>query len=322
MFITVILWGLSWPIGRLMVSDNYGATIPPFMIASIRYVLVVLLFLPITYLKDSTLNYKFFKSHWKEILPMAILSVTIYQFGYLYGEKYTAAGDAALVIGIAPISIMIISYFVIHETLTKPKIIGAVLAFLGVFISVFAFSPNIQIPLNDRLFGDGLVFIAAFAYASYTVLLRRLFNKFGPNDEKPSSFQVILWVSIVGLIITYPLSLFLYPSYLDVSLYFIIPERIWLGIIYLATLSTVVAYVAFLESVKIIGAGRSAIFVNLVPVVGVVSSVFIGEIFDPIIHTTAFILIFIGITLVNRTNNNLIKDEKISTSEPNISSTD
>ncbi len=47
----------------------------------------------------------------------------------------------------------------------------------------------------------------------------------------------------------------------------------WLGILYLALLSTVVGYFFYVVGVSKIGAGRAAIFGNLVPVFGVITSV-------------------------------------------------
>jgi drug/metabolite transporter (DMT)-like permease len=306
MLFTVTVWGLTWPLGRWMVSSDYGLTIPPFMIASIRYIIVILFFIPLTLYMDKKLDFNFFKTHWKEITLMAVLSVVIYQFGYLYGELFTAGGDAALVIGTAPVIILFISAVLINEVLTKIKIIGALIAFIGVSLIV-GFSPNIQIPLNERLLGDGLIFIAASSYATYTVLLRRLFLKFDA-ETRPSSIQVIFWVSLVGLVIMFPISLLWYPEYIQLSSYLVIPDRIWFGILYLAIISTVLGYVAYTDAVKILGAGRSGIFVNLVPVIGVASSILIGEVFDPLIHLTSFIFIFIGISLVNNRGKNQKKE--------------
>ena len=46
---------------------------------------------------------------------------------------------------------------------------------------------------------------------------------------------------------------------------------------------------------------REGIFINLVPVWGVsFSVVFLGELLDPLIHISAFVLISTGIFLLNR----------------------
>ena len=83
--------------------------------------------------------------------------------------------------------------------------------------------------------------------------------------------------------------------------YFVIPERIWLGIFYLAFLSTIIAYLTYIEGVSRLGAGRAAIFINFVPVVGIsLSAIFLHEIIDPVVHLLSFLLITLGVTLVNK----------------------
>lgn len=296
LIITVTFWGLAWPVGRVIVSKDFGKTIPQFIVVTTRYIIFVSLLFIVTRLIEGNNGFPFFKKHWKELSVMGLISVTFYQFGYLYGETYTAASDASLVVATSPIIVLFVAAALIKEDITPTKIAGSVIAFAGVLIIV-GFSPNTDV--TNRLLGDGLVFFAAISYGTYTVLLRRLFNKY---ETKPSSFHVLSWLSLMGLIFTLPLAMLTGPAYFtNISVWFAIPLRIWAGIIYLAVFSSLIAYVTFTEGVKKIGAGRSAIFVNLVPVVGVSASIiFINEKFDPIVQLLSFLLIFTGIMLVNR----------------------
>ena len=66
LILTTIIWGGTWPLGRWLVSEEVGgATIPPFMIAVIRYFLAVICFLLILRFKEGTLNWQFAKQNWK-----------------------------------------------------------------------------------------------------------------------------------------------------------------------------------------------------------------------------------------------------------------
>jgi len=77
------------------------------------------------------------------------------------------------------------------------------------------------------------------------------------------------------------------------------PES-WLGILYLALFSTVIGYFFYVEGVSKIGAGRAAIFGNLIPVFGVITSVLLlPENLSPW-HAVSFILILTGVVLVNK----------------------
>ena len=110
LILTAIIWGGTWPLGRWLVSEEVGgATIPPFMIAEIRYMLAVICFFIILKLKEGKLNWKLVKENWILLTLMGITSVTIYQAGYLFGELFTAASDASIMVATNAVWVVIIS---------------------------------------------------------------------------------------------------------------------------------------------------------------------------------------------------------------------
>jgi drug/metabolite transporter (DMT)-like permease len=110
----------------------------------------------------------------------------------------------------------------------------------------------------------------------------------------PSSLSILAWISLFGWIFMIPFSL------LESPWTYTWTTTSWLGILYLALLSTVVGYFFYVEGVSKIGASRAAIFSNLVPVFGVISSILLlGENASPW-HGVSFLLILAGVVLVNR----------------------
>ncbi len=298
LIVATLIWGGSWPLGRWLVSKELGGeTIPPLMIAIVRYFIVIWTFFLLLRWREGTINFSIVTKHWRPLFLMGLTSVTIYQIGFLYGESYTAASDASLIVATNPIWVFILSGLFLGEGFGWKKAVGVLLAFLGVLF-VVGFSPNENVP--DRFLGDLFILFAALGYSAYTIIYRNYMNGLAPSD-KPSSLFVITWVSFFGFLITTPISLVINPEYLNPLQYLQIPERIWLGVIYLSFLSTVGAYWFYLEAVKRLNASRAAIFINLVPVWGVSFSVlFIGELLDPVVHISAFLLISSGIFLANR----------------------
>ncbi len=300
LILATIIWGGSWPLGRWLVSEDVGGeTIPPLIIAVLRYFIVIWCFFALLKWREGTLNFSLIKSNWKPIALMGFTSVTIYQIGYLIGEYYTAASDASLIVATNPFWVFILSGIFLKEGFGVKKIIGGVLAFFGVII-VVGFSPNVDVP--NRILGDLFILMAALGYSIYTVVYRIYRDNYS-SLEKPSSLYVISWVSFFGFLITTPIALVISPEYLDPQLYLQIPERIWYGVVYLALLSTIGAYWFYLEGVSRLNASRAAIFITLVPVFGVTFSViFLGELINPLIHILAFLLISSGVVLVNSGN--------------------
>ncbi|MFW9937927.1 MAG: DMT family transporter [Candidatus Thorarchaeota archaeon] len=312
LILTAVIWGGTWPIGRWLVSEEVGgATIPPFMIAFIRYFLAVISFFIILRFKEGTLNWQFAKKNWKILTFMGLTSVTIYQAGYLIGEIFTAASDASIMVATNAIWVVVISStFLKTEFFTWKKVVGTLMAFMAVVI-VVGFSPNVDV-LN-RILGDILILAAAFAYAVYTVTSRHFLNITQNKSDsfQPSSLWIITWVSFFGFLTIIPISLIISPQYLNPLEYFSIPARLWVGIAYLAFLSSILAYTFYLEGVKRLNASRAAIFQTLVPLFGVLlSAIFLREEFDLFIYPFALLLVILGIVLVNRDSSRNKKEQQ------------
>ncbi|NVM43797.1 MAG: DMT family transporter [Candidatus Lokiarchaeota archaeon] len=314
LILTMVIWGGTWPLGRWLVSEEVGgATIPPFMIAVIRYFLAVICFFLILKFKEGTLNWQFAKKYWKILTLMGLLSVTIYQAGYLIGEIFTSASDASIMVATNAVWVVILSStFLKTEGFAWKKMVGSLLAFLAVVI-VVGFSPNVNVA--NRIFGDIMILLAAFGYATYTVITRFFLNKTLENNKsyQPSSIWIMTYVSLFGFLITTPIALIISPEFLIPATFLTIPPRVWIGISYLAFISTIGAYTFYLEGVKRLNASRAAIFQALVPLFGVLfSALFLQELFDVFIYPFALLLVILGIILVN------LKKTKIKTRDDDI----
>ena len=285
----MFLWGLAWPVGRLLATN-----LPPISIAVLRYAIVAPVLFAVLRLKGTRLT---IRRQWIiSLVAMGLLSTTLYQAFFLFGVKYAAASDDSLVIGVGPVLIAVMASFVLNEPLTKTKVLGLLSGLAGIGV-ISLLSPNTNVP--NRLLGVALVFGGATAYALYTVLLRRFVatNRSNHAEIAPSSLSILAWISLFGWVFLIPFSL------LEAPWTYTWGTTSWLGILYLALLSTVVGYFFYVEGVSKIGASRAAIFGNLVPVFGVVSSILLlGENASPW-HGVSFLLILVGVVLVNRRGN-------------------
>jgi drug/metabolite transporter (DMT)-like permease len=283
---TMFVWGLAWPVGRLLATN-----LPPVSIAAIRYAIVIPVLFSILWFREG--SFKIERSWIPTLVVMGVLNTTLYQIFFLYGVKYAAASDDSLVIGIGPVLIAVMASFVLKERLTGTKILGFASGLAGI-ITISIFSPNTQV-LNRPL-GVTLVLGGATAYALYTVILRRFIaeNRKDNHGPQQSSLSILSWISLFGWFFLIPLSL------LETPWNYSWDTGSWLGILYLAILSTVIGYFLYIEGVSKIGAGRSGIFGNLVPVFGVLTSfVLLGENLSPW-TAVSFLFILAGVLLVNR----------------------
>ena len=285
MLTVAVLWGLAWPVGRILATDLLDF---PFTVMFLRYTFAVPILFAWMWIKEGNIVPKAADS--RVLFVMAFTSVFLYQIGYMYGMQRTAASDASLVIGFNPIFVAILSFFVLSHKLTSKSISGMALSFTGILL-IFLASPNIDIPLKERLIGNSLIMFGAFAYAIYIIVVRiYVLNSKGGHL---SSLSLIAWVSLIGWTLFIPFTLLESPWERSWS------NEEWLLIGYLGILSTALSYVFFAIGIEVIGANRASSFVNVVPIFGILSSwLWINEELGWI-QLVSFGLIYFGVRMVN-----------------------
>ena len=182
---------------------------------------------------------------------------------------------------------IIASFLYADERLTLKKVAGFIIAFLGEFL-IFRFSPNYDV--ENRVLGNLIIFLAALVWATYSSFSRPIYQK-----VHPLRFQA--WVTLYGWIVLGFFTLLEDPWDVKPS------NAAWGILLYLGILSAAVANTVFSVGIKRIGPSRTSIFVNMVPLFGIVASVFLlGENFS-VWYLVSFVLIVAGITLVTRKEN-------------------
>jgi drug/metabolite transporter (DMT)-like permease len=286
MMLTVsVLWGVAWPVGRLLATDLLEF---PFTVMFLRYSFAVPILFAWMWIKEGNVVPR--AKDWKVLVIMAFTSVFLYQIGYMFGMQKTAASDASLVIGFNPIFVAILSVFALSHKLTTKSISGIFLSFIGIIL-IFIASPNIDISLEERLIGNSLIMFGAFTYAIYVIVMRQYV--LNDEDGQLSSLSLIAWVSLIGWIFFIPFVLAESPWDRSWN------NDEWLLIGYLGILSTALSYVFFAIGVEVIGANRASSFVNVVPIFGILSSwLWINEELGWI-QLVSFGLIYFGVRMVN-----------------------
>lgn len=258
--IVVAIWGFGWPAGRVVAQ-----TVPPFTAGWIRYLIAVTCFL--VFLKASGNWRTPTKAEWKTLAIIGFFSTFLYQAFFMYGMRFTAAGDASLMITFNPFFTSLLAIIFLGEKMTARWVFGLILGISGIAV-LFVYSPNVDIPFDERLLGDILIAGAAGAWACSSILKKKMMTDPAKDAQEPlSPLHLTVWASTVGFGIQ------TVPFIVEVSQQGISnPEfDAWVGIIFLAVFSTVLSYVWFADGIKKIGAGRASMYVYLVPIFGILS---------------------------------------------------
>jgi drug/metabolite transporter (DMT)-like permease len=282
----VIVWGIGWPAGRVIAQD-----IAPFAASWIRYVVAVALF--VIYLKLSNQWMIPTRGEWKRIAWIGFFATCLYQAFFMVGMKYTAAGDASLMITFNPFFTAVLAIFFLNEAMHWRLGAGIALGLAGVTV-LFLYSPNVDIPFYERALGDALIAGAAFAWACNSIQMKIAMTQPAEDSDRClSPLQLTVWSSVIGLVMLTPIAA------VETAVMGI-PEPSfdgWVAILFLAIFSTVVSYVWFADGILTIGAGKSALYVYLVPIFGIYSGYLLLDEKLGASLLIAFVLIVGGVAL-------------------------
>ncbi|MBT7961015.1 MAG: DMT family transporter [Euryarchaeota archaeon] len=282
----VIVWGIGWPAGRVIAQD-----IAPFAASWIRYVVAVALF--VIYLKLSNQWMIPTRGEWKRIAWIGFFATCLYQAFFMVGMKYTAAGDASLMITFNPFFTAVLAIFFLNEAMHWRLGAGIALGLAGVTV-LFLYSPNVDIPFYERALGDALIAGAAFAWACNSIQMKIAMTQPAEDSDRClSPLQLTVWSSVIGLVMLTPIAA------VETAVMGI-PEPSfdgWVAILFLAIFSTVVSYVWFADGILTIGAGKSSLYVYLVPIFGIYSGYLLLDEKLGASLLIAFVLIVGGVAL-------------------------
>lgn len=260
LLLVAIIWGLGWPAGRVLAEE-----MAPFVAAWTRYVVALVCFAALLW---STNNWVFpTRGEWKRITMIGFFSTVVYQAFFMFGMQYTAAGDASLMITFNPFFTALLAIVFLNERMHWRLGTGLTLGIIGVTI-LFLYSPNVDIPFNERALGDLLIAAAALSWACNSILMKKAMTTPAPDaTESLSPLQLTVWSSVVGFLL-------LTPVVAIETMYVGLPNpnlNGWISLVFLAVFSTVISYVWFADGIKTIGAAKSALYVYLVPPFGILS---------------------------------------------------
>src|SRR3990167_2824778 len=167
-------------------------TIPPFAFTLLRFVIALVFILPIFLREKPKIK------NILEVVPVTLLS-TINIILFILAVRFIPANIGTLIYVMVPIIVSILSYFVLNEKITRIKILGVLLGFLGSLILFFS-STVIGFSSLDNLVGIVLIFVGAVSYSFYLIFSKSLQKKYSPVYIT-SVFN--LYVSVVGTSLYY-----------------------------------------------------------------------------------------------------------------------
>lgn len=276
--VTTLCWGLNAIFSRLAVGE-----ITPMQLTMFRWagvVMLLMLFARRSLLRDWPL----LRHHLLFLGLMGACGFTAFNALFYLAGHHTTAINIGILQGSIPIFVLLGSLLVLRHGITPLQGLGVATTLLGVMLVASAGNLYDLAGLTINR-GDGLMLIACFFYAAYSIGLSRR-----PNVGALSLFAVMAlaaWITSLPLIAIETWQ----QGWRSPSL------EGW-GIAAAVTLlPSLVAQIFFIQGVALIGPGRAGVFVNLVPVFASIMAVlFLQETFRAY-HATSLLLVLGGIAL-------------------------
>ena len=298
MLLVAFIWGLSWAVGRILALG-----LPPMTGAWLRYIVTMVLFylwFAARALKGKKVNWlPTGRQSWKTLTLIGLTGVLGYQIFFMHGMQFTAAGDASLIITFNPIFTVLLAAPLLGQPISRKMFVGLACGFVGVAV-VTGWSPNTDIPFEDRILGDFMILLASLNWAMTTNMTKRMMER-RKGEAEASTLEIVVWYSLIGTVMLTALAAWETWQYG-------IPEptmKDWYAILYLGALSTVIAYYWFAMGIEKLGATAASSYVFLVPVFGVLGGVLLLNEKVGWTLIAGFILIVSGVRLVQRESERL-----------------
>ena len=286
--LTILIWGTTFISTKILLAD-----FQPVEILFFRFIIGYFILLTVYPHNIKRLS-------WKQETTFAaagFCGVCLYYFLENVALTYTMASNIGVIISIAPFITAILAHLFIKpkERLQINFFIGFIVAIAGIILINFNGS---QLKLNPV--GDILAFAAAFVWAFYSILTKKI-----GNFELP----VILSTRrtfFYGILFMIP-TLLLFDFQLNV-LHFMEMKNLF-NILYLGIGASALCFVTWNYAVKILGAVKTSIYIYLVPVITVITSMLVLKETVTFLSITGTILAVAGLFLSEYNRTGSKKDE-------------
>jgi drug/metabolite transporter (DMT)-like permease len=252
--ITIVIWGTTFISTKILLED-----FTPVEILFSRFLLGVLALIAVypkrLKIKDKKQEFTF--------AAAGLCGICLYYLLENIALTYTMASNVGVIISVAPFFTAVLSHVFLkeEEKLKAQFFVGFIVAMTG--ISLISFSGS-KLELNP--IGDVLAVAAAFIWAVYSLLIRKI-SSYGYH-----TIQTTRRIFTYGIIFMLP---FLFDFDFSLDMQKLVRPEYALNLIYLGLGASALCFVTWNYAVKMLGAVKTSVYIYIVPVITVVTSVIV-----------------------------------------------
>ena len=256
-FVIVVIWGCTFVQTKILINSG----LRPDEIFLFRFTLAYILILPLA-------GKRLFLDNWTDEALAAALGLTggsLYFVTENYALAYGYCSNVALIVCLTPmITAIIVGCFYKSERMGRSAVIGSAIAFVGMALVVF--NGNFILQLSPL--GDVLALAACLCWALYTLIIKRL-------QDKYSNMLVTRKIFGYGLLTILPMLLV---RRVDIELLVDGGAVVWGNILFLGCVASLLCFLGWNFCLERLGTVRATNLLYLNPVISITTSaIVLGE---------------------------------------------
>jgi drug/metabolite transporter (DMT)-like permease len=183
---------------------------------------------------------------------------------FFLGLMNSSAVNAALIVSLNPALTILFSHKILKTSIKKTQVLGVFIAFMGVTYVIL----NGEIANLKNLqfnYGDILILIANVFFALHHVWVK----KYGTTISNLNFTLLTSSCCLIGFLMLIPIS--------EMEVITTHTNGFWMAVFGIGCLGTALAYFLWQKGVKITGADKAGIFMNIVPLSAAILAIFFNE---------------------------------------------
>jgi len=203
-----------------------------------------------------------------KLLALGLVGHGLYQLLFILGLSLTLAGNAALILSISPAFVALFSALFGFERIRQYAWVGVAVTLAGVGLVVLGSGQEIE--FGSQILGDLLVVAATMSWALYMVFAQDPLKRYSSAKLNALTMPV---GALILLLVASPSIVAAAPSMPG------LPTLFWVVLVASGLLALSMAYIVWNKGIQKLGATRTAVYTNLVPVLAaIIAYIFLGEV--------------------------------------------
>ena len=252
-------WSLNYIVAKYALRE-----FPPLLASGIRMIFAGLIMLGVYWQHRSQGKIPAWsRSDVKRLMFLGMIGAGLNQFFFVLGISQTTVSHAAIMVGLTPITVLLLASYMGLEKLNAVRLAGMCIALGGVGVLQLSSSKTD----GATVLGDMLIYGAAFTFAIYTVRGKRETTKLGGVVVNTFAY-VGTAIAMLPITIGYSVN-FEYARVTWVA---------WASLLYMAVFPSVICYSIYYYALTYVPASRVSAFSYLQPLLATIMAIpLLGE---------------------------------------------